>query len=106
MSKPTDAETFANRLNNDGRLWATNDNISFMELAHLMGTDMIYSRRKCFPQFSADLMSVIGYTLIEGTLDSYTESDPVRFVFPDGSVIVMGHEEWDFEGDTPFSFKG
>lgn len=30
----------------------------------------------------------------------------IRYVFPDGSAIVVAGDAWDVEGDTPFSWHG
>jgi len=39
-------------------------------------------------------------------MHAVTTADPVRYVFDDGSVIVVHADAWDFEGDTPGSWRG
>lgn len=92
MTKPTDAETFADRLNND--------EISFADLCAEMQVVGMHSFRLYWPWLDN------GYKLIVGDFCTYIKNDPVRYVFPDGTVIVKAHYKWDFEGDTLFSFKG
>lgn len=34
------------------------------------------------------------------------DGDLIRYLFPDGSAIVVSNGCWDIEGDTPFSWSG
>ncbi len=40
------------------------------------------------------------------TVQHDTERELTRYVFPDGSAIVVGVGAWDVEGDEPFSWEG
>lgn len=34
-----------------------------------------------------------------------TSGESTRYIFQDGSVLVIGWSAWDIEGDQPFSFE-
>jgi hypothetical protein len=44
--------------------------------------------------------------LIPRNRSSATTITRTRFLFPDGSAIVIAGDAWDIEGDTPFSWLG
>jgi hypothetical protein len=77
----TDAERFAAALGNDGQHWETSDGVHFTDLADIFGA------RREHENFG-----------VSGA--------PVRYIFPDGSVIVEAGDAWDFEGDEEFSWRG
>jgi len=94
------AEQFAAHFDNDGQRWETRDGISFDDVMTAMNADVEYARRVDGPDDD-------GRCTWEVCWRGEHEADaPVRYVFPDGSVIVGMGGGWDFEGSRPFSWKG
>jgi hypothetical protein len=46
------------------------------------------------------------YRVVAGYSGDHIAGDPVRYVFPDGSAIVIAGDGWDIEGAAPFSWAG
>jgi hypothetical protein len=90
----TIADRVADLFENDGQVFVTRSGQSF--------------DRVCI-EFGAKVEHGISVWNNETqSFDAYWESDGdvVRFLFPDGSALVVSGGAWDIEGQTPFSWSG
>jgi len=95
----TMAEKFAGLFDNDGQVFETTDGRWLDDVAEEMGAAAHYGRS----EWDEDERDYIRYEVYRG---EYFAGDPIRYEFPDGSVVVHHGDGWDFEGDEPFSFRG
>ena len=91
----TIAEQVASVFRNDGQVWKTDSNKSFDEVCKEHGADIEYAE---------------AYYVEEEDEIYYRQSDypteHIRYTFSDGSALVVHGDGWDYEGDSPFSWRG
>ena len=89
----TVADVFSAHLHDDGQCFTDDDGLPFEDVAALYGADLEAYRE-----------------MPDGTLeqvplrDRFT-SDRERFVFRDGSAVVVHGDAWDIEGNEPGRWK-
>jgi len=88
------AKIVAEALYNDGQVFETEDGRSLDEIALEHDATKECARR------------TLDGELIYHPCADYTSQSMTRYVFPDGSAIVVAGDAWDLEGDEPFSWEG
>jgi len=99
----SDAERFAAVLDHDGQRWTADDGRDFETLAADMGARIEYMGRDYVDDPDTG-EQVERYSRCPRL--AYMAGDPIRYVFPDGSVIVAAGDGWDHEGNAPGSWRG
>jgi len=89
----TIAEQVASVFRNDGQVWKTDSSKSFDEVCKEHGADIEY----------AEAYYDDGETHYR---HSYSPTEHIRYTFSDGSALVVHGDGWDYEGDSPFSWRG
>lgn len=92
-------ETFASLFRNDGLNFETQEGCHFDAIAKGMNVEKEFARNS----WNNDKEC---YEILECAESSRFSGDPVRYIFPDNSVIVVIGDGWDFEGDKPFTWRG
>ena len=99
------ARKFADLFDNDGTEFRAKDGREFDEVVHDMGAEVIYGKINWEdPCHQSDDNSDCVYDIVSA--HEYTDDGPIRYVFPDGSAVVVSGEGWDIEGKNPFSWEG
>ena len=94
----TTAKTFAELFNDNGMTFTSRDGEEFSAAVARLDATVEYSERNGYDEETQRQSYTRGY------VGSYISGDPIRYVFPDSSVIVTAGDGWDFEGSTPFSW--
>ncbi len=95
----TTARIFADQFDMNGMRFTANDGAEFSEVAARFNATIEYSQRDGIDEETGRQKYRRGYQ------GSAFCGDPIRYIFPDRSVIVTAGDGWDFEGAEPFSWK-
>lgn len=99
MTEQTQAQLLADLLGNDGMNFEAEDGRAFEDLIIDMDADVTYARRLLDVTTEEEVIVPVART-------EHHVGEPVRYLFPDGSAIVVCGDAWDIEGEAPFSWAG
>ena len=92
------AEQVAARLGDDGMLFTSESGEDLAEVCESMGGEMAKGRTRYDDERDCEV--------VEPVARGEQIFDLIRYEFDDGSAIVIAGEQWDIEGDEPFSWAG
>jgi hypothetical protein len=87
----------------DGTTFQTKDGSSLEEVCHRHDASVQYGRTDWSED---DDGSITGAMTREVCLSEHRSNDPIRYVFRDGSALVVVGALWDIEGPVPFHCRG
>ena len=94
------AEKIARLFEDDGSMFYNANGDSLEHACMDAGAEMIFAAR------TGEITDDGRMIYEEGYRNDHVSGDPIRFLFADGSAIVVAGDGWDIEGDKPFSWEG